>query len=180
MSNIEISFVCPITKHAGDVAAVHREFRDVIARTGRRAEFIYVLDGLCTGAEESIAAIDEDHFPVRVFRMAKGFGESTALQFGFEQARGSFILTIADPSLRSSKIKQANPVRRPTTPPTAFNTRTGHGSGFPRLGSGSKRLMERSDCSRSLGTLPVRCRRKKSDSSSRGRCRRLSGSRASG
>jgi len=96
MSNIEISFVCPITKHAGDVAAVHREFRDVIARTGRRAEFIYVLDGLCTGAEESIAAIDEDHFPVRVFRMAKGFGESTALQFGFEQARGSFILTIAD------------------------------------------------------------------------------------
>jgi len=93
---IEISIVCAVTRFAGDVAAVHREFREVVARSGRSAEFIYVFDGPWTGAEESVSRIEEDVFPVRVFRLATTFGEATAMQIGFEQAAGRYVLTIPD------------------------------------------------------------------------------------
>jgi glycosyltransferase involved in cell wall biosynthesis len=95
-SEVELSIVCPVTMYAGDLSAVHREFREVVARTGRSAEFIYVLDGPNDAALESISRIVEDEFPVWVLRMAKGFGEATALQIGFERARGRLILTIPD------------------------------------------------------------------------------------
>lgn len=93
---IEVSIICTVTRFAGDVAAVHREFRDVVARSGRSAEFIYVFDGPWTGAEGSVSRIEEQVFPVRVFRLAASFGEATAMQIGIEQARGRYVLTIPD------------------------------------------------------------------------------------
>jgi dolichol-phosphate mannosyltransferase len=83
-----------VSRDRGDLARVHSEFADAIARSGRRAEFIYVLDGPLADAEAAMARIHEDRFPVTVLRMAKGFGEATALQVGFNRARGRFVLTI--------------------------------------------------------------------------------------
>ena len=37
---VEISVICPVTRFAGDLADVHREFREVVAATGRGAEFL--------------------------------------------------------------------------------------------------------------------------------------------
>ena len=45
MSRVEISVVCPVGPHAGDLEAVHAEFSRAIAESGRTAEFIYVLEG---------------------------------------------------------------------------------------------------------------------------------------
>ena len=77
--DIEISVVCAPERWAGDLAAVHREFREQLLRTGRRAEFIYVLNGPSKSAEESLSRVEEDHFEVRVLRLAKGFDEAAAL-----------------------------------------------------------------------------------------------------
>jgi hypothetical protein len=95
-SAAEISVICPVTRYAGDLAEVHEEFRDVLARTGRSLEFIYVIDGIWTGAEGSLARIREERYPVRILRMARGFGEATALQVGIEEATGRHVLTIPD------------------------------------------------------------------------------------
>jgi dolichol-phosphate mannosyltransferase len=91
---IEVSVICPVGTFVGDLAAVHREFREILRGTGRRAEFLYVLGGRNERAERGLAAIDESLFPVRVFRMAKGFGEAAKLEFAFEQARGRYVLII--------------------------------------------------------------------------------------
>ena len=96
MSDVQISVVCPVTKHVTDLSAVHREFEAALAKDGRPVEFIYVLDGPWTGAEETMGGLRDAKVPVRVFTMAKGFGEATALQLGFERAQGRYILTIAD------------------------------------------------------------------------------------
>ncbi len=93
---IEISLVCPVGKHVTELESVHREFREVLESTGRTAEFVYVIDGPWTGAEPVLRKLRDDRFPIRVFTTAKGFGEATALQFGFERARGRLILTIPD------------------------------------------------------------------------------------
>ena len=94
--DIEISVVCAPEQWAGDLAAVHREFREQLLRTGRRAEFLYVLNGPRQSAEESLSRLEEDHFEVRVLRLARGFDEAAALQHAFDRARGRYVLTIPD------------------------------------------------------------------------------------
>ncbi|MDM7917275.1 MAG: glycosyltransferase [Candidatus Eisenbacteria bacterium] len=91
-----LSIVCVPSDYAGDLAQVHRDFRDVLARGSYTAEFLYVLDGPRPAAEKSLASLQESRFPVSVHRMAKGFGQSAALQYAFERAQGRFVLTIPD------------------------------------------------------------------------------------
>lgn len=92
---VEISVVCPVGRDGRDLEQVHREFREALASTNRTAEFIYVLDGHWPEHEAALRKIREDRFPTRVLRMAKGFGEATALQVGFERAAGSYVLTVS-------------------------------------------------------------------------------------
>jgi dolichol-phosphate mannosyltransferase len=94
---IDISVVCAPEEAAGDLAVVHAEFREQLLGTGRRVEFLYVLNGPnCNAAEESLSRIEEDRFEVNVLRMARGFDEAAALQHAFDQARGRYVLTIPD------------------------------------------------------------------------------------
>ena len=96
MSAVEISLVCPVGQHATDLLEIHAEFAEVLARSGRAAEFIYVLDGRRPAAWETLRSLEDLRFPVRILSMARGFGEATALQVGFERARGRYLLTIPD------------------------------------------------------------------------------------
>ena len=93
---IEISVVCAPEESVGDLAAVHAEIREQLIGSGRRAEFLYVLNGPQPRAEHSLSRIEENHFEVRVLRMARGFDEAAALQHAFDEARGRYVLTIPD------------------------------------------------------------------------------------
>jgi glycosyltransferase involved in cell wall biosynthesis len=92
----DVSVVCAVGPAPGDLRAVHRRFRQELAGCGQRAEFIYVVDARATDAVPLLSGLHEELFPVRVFRMARGFGESAALQHGFAQASGRFVVTIPD------------------------------------------------------------------------------------
>ncbi len=91
---VEISVVCAVGHGAGDLVSLHQEFREVLAREGRTAEFIYVLDGPRPAEADRLTQIRDELFAVRVLRMARGFGEATALQVGFARAVGTYVLTI--------------------------------------------------------------------------------------
>lgn len=92
----EITVVCAVGRHARELRRNHREFADVLAATGRDAEFVYVVDGNRQAATDELLAIDDPRFPVRILRMARGFGEATALQVGFLRATGRYVLTVPD------------------------------------------------------------------------------------
>ncbi len=93
---IDVSVVCSPGRYAGDLAAVHAAYREEISSSGRKAEFLYVLNGRDANAEASIARIDEPEFPVRILRMPRGYDEAAGLQYAFEHARGAYVLTIPD------------------------------------------------------------------------------------
>jgi glycosyltransferase involved in cell wall biosynthesis len=93
-SQVDLSVVCSIGPDVADLPNVHREFLRVLGATGRSLEFIYVLDRPQI-ADELLRAVDRS-VPVRVFRMARGFGESAKLQYAFDRARGRYVLTIPD------------------------------------------------------------------------------------
>lgn len=92
----EVSVVCSVGARAKDLPEVHRAFREVLSSSGRRVEFLYVFDGECPFDEAVLQDVRDDGLPIRIFRMARGFGESARLRFAFRHARGRLILTVPD------------------------------------------------------------------------------------
>jgi len=93
---LDLSLVCAPSRYAGDLVAIHKEFVDQVVRTGRSAEFVFVLNGRQPPVEEALRRLSSSAFPVRVIRMPRGYDEAAALQYAFEQARGSYVITIPD------------------------------------------------------------------------------------
>lgn len=96
VAEVDLSIVCVVGRLAGDMAAVHRETADVVTSLQRSAEFVYVFNGPHPEAEHALSRRDVGPIPVRVYRMAKGFGEASALDLGFSLARGKYVITIPD------------------------------------------------------------------------------------
>ncbi len=82
----ELSLVCRVGPRAGDLPAIHHEFRAILLETGRSAEFIYLLDGASKQTEAQVQSIQDGRFPVRLARMAKEFGEAAALRYAWAAA----------------------------------------------------------------------------------------------
>ncbi len=92
----DLSIVCVVGRLANDIGAVHRAYAEVVARSGRSAEFLYVLSGPRPDAEAALKSAEAGGDRTRVYRMAKGFGEAAGLEFAFARARGRFVITIPD------------------------------------------------------------------------------------
>jgi hypothetical protein len=93
---IDVSVVCAVGRNPADLRRLHREFRQVMERSGRSTEFLFVVTGARTAQIEALRGLDTGAMPTRIYRMAGGWGESTALQYAFEQSRGRYIVTVPD------------------------------------------------------------------------------------
>ena len=74
----EVSVVCPVTRQAGDISLVHREYSSILHAAGEKVEFLYVIDSSTTEVEHELSRLAQGSPDVQVFRMAKGFGEAAA------------------------------------------------------------------------------------------------------
>ena len=96
----ELSIVIPVFNEAPNLAALHREFSDVLAGTGRPYELILVDDGSTDGSFEQLRQIQAADSHVRVIQFRRNFGQTAAFAAGFAMARGSLIVT-ADADLQN-------------------------------------------------------------------------------
>jgi glycosyltransferase involved in cell wall biosynthesis len=96
----ELSIVIPVFNEAPNLEALHREFSDVLVRTGRTYELILVDDGSTDGSFELLAKIQAGDPNVRVVQFRRNFGQTAAFAAGFAMARGSLIIT-ADADLQN-------------------------------------------------------------------------------
>ena len=97
MNDVVISVIVPVGGKHGDLHAIHREFSAVFRKLGKPYEFIFVVDGGLDDTFESLKRLksEEDGERLRLVKLSKSFGESTALLVGFEKARGEYIFTVA-------------------------------------------------------------------------------------
>jgi glycosyltransferase involved in cell wall biosynthesis len=93
---IDVSVVCAVRPDTTDLAEMHAEIRRELAQTGRAIEFLYILPGRRAILDEQIARLEDPEGRIRVLRLARDFGEATALQVGFEHSRGKYVLTVPD------------------------------------------------------------------------------------
>jgi len=100
MNDVVISVIVPVGRKHGDLNAIHREFSAVFRKLGKPYEFIFVVDGGLNGTFESLKRLKSEGESgeagrLRLVKLSKPFGESTALLVGFEKARGEYIFTLA-------------------------------------------------------------------------------------
>jgi glycosyltransferase involved in cell wall biosynthesis len=92
----DVSVVVPVVERIGDLRQLYTEFSAELARLGRAAEFIFVVDDRLRGVlpvlRELQAAAEQE---IVIVLLGGRFGESAALTMGFERARGETIVTLA-------------------------------------------------------------------------------------
>jgi glycosyltransferase involved in cell wall biosynthesis len=94
MSEPHLSIVIPLFNEEESVAALHREVTGAAAGLGRSYEILYVDDGSDDETAARLAEIAAADPAVKVVRFRRNYGQTAAIQAGFDQARGEVIVTL--------------------------------------------------------------------------------------
>ena len=90
----KISVIVPVSERYDDIRTLYHEYKHGLASTGHKYEFIYVLDGDFPDVLKQLKLLSEQNEPIKIIKLAKCFGEATALTAGFENSSGDVILTL--------------------------------------------------------------------------------------
>lgn len=89
----ELSVVVPLLNEEANAAELVRQVREALDGF-RRWELILVDDGSTDRTPEIIQALALDDPRIRPVLLARRYGQSTAMQAGFDQARGEVVVTL--------------------------------------------------------------------------------------
>jgi glycosyltransferase involved in cell wall biosynthesis len=87
-----ISVIIPAFNEEGNIGRVVERIEEGLAATGRPGEAVFVDDGSSDRTWERIEAERMRHLWIRAFRHRRNFGLSEALNTGFRNIRGDYIL----------------------------------------------------------------------------------------
>ncbi|HSY04846.1 MAG TPA: glycosyltransferase [Steroidobacteraceae bacterium] len=93
-ADIVISVVVPVgTRHA-EITGLYRDYQSGLQKLALSYEFIFVLDGRYPDVSAALEELQRRGEPVTAVSLTRSFGEATALMAGFEEARGSIVMTL--------------------------------------------------------------------------------------
>jgi glycosyltransferase involved in cell wall biosynthesis len=95
MSNtVEISVIIPVSERFDKVRDLYDAYKRGLDESGYSYEIIYVLDGEKPDYFEQLVMMQKEGNRLRIIKLAKCFGEATALAAGFEHSYGEIIVTL--------------------------------------------------------------------------------------
>ena len=91
---VDLSVVIPIFDERDNLSLLHQRLTEVLSGLDRTYELIFVDDGSTDGSVRICRelALADDH--IVIVELRRHFGKATALQAGFEMARGDVIITM--------------------------------------------------------------------------------------
>lgn len=89
-----LSVVIPLKNEEENLMVLHERLSAALKQMGDPYEIFYVDDGSDDGSFEVLRAIHEADSRVSVIRLRKNFGQSAALQAGFNEASGDVVITM--------------------------------------------------------------------------------------
>jgi len=90
----ELSVIVPVVERYDDVAELYRAYKKGLEDSGKSYEFIYVIDGDFGEVMEVLKRLIAEGEKIKVIKLARWFGEATALTIGIQHSSGSSILTL--------------------------------------------------------------------------------------
>jgi glycosyltransferase involved in cell wall biosynthesis len=89
-----ISIVVPVLNEIGSLPQLHQELTSVLGRLQRSYEIIIIDDGSTDGSQALVQKLMQTDPHLILVQMRRRFGKATALQAGFELARGEIVFTL--------------------------------------------------------------------------------------
>ena len=93
-TSVRVSAIVVFGERQDDTASIIRDYWRALEEHGGSFEFICVLDGRRERALAALETLRSEGLNLRIVRLAKAFGEATALMSGFDVSSGSLILTL--------------------------------------------------------------------------------------
>lgn len=104
-SSIDVSVVIPLFNEEDSLVELHGELTEVLSRTDKSYEIIFVDDGSTDTSFDVLNQCFENDDHVEVIKFRRNFGKAAALQAGIDIALGKLIFTMdADLQDRPSEI----------------------------------------------------------------------------
>lgn len=94
MKDGRVSVIIPVGERYDDVIELYEAYTTALRETGRSFEFVYVLDGRLDPAFAQLRELQKRGERLKIIKLAKPFGEATALTAGFENSTGEIVLTL--------------------------------------------------------------------------------------
>ena len=91
---MDVSIVIPLYNEEESVDALYREVTTAAEGLGREYELILVDDGSRDGTSDKLRVICDSDPRVKVVRFRRNYGQTAALQAGFDHARGHVVITL--------------------------------------------------------------------------------------
>ncbi len=101
---LEVSVVIPVYNEAENLKELVDRVAKALGPTGRSFELILVDDGSSDGSVEILRSLAATHPWLHPFMLIRNYGQSTALQAGFDHALGEFIVTL-DGDLQNDPVE---------------------------------------------------------------------------
>jgi len=101
---LAVSVVIPVYNEADNLRELVERVGAALAPTGRSFELILVDDGSADGSAEILRSLAATHPWLRPFVLIRNYGQSTALQAGFDHSMGEFVVTL-DGDLQNDPIE---------------------------------------------------------------------------
>lgn len=92
--SIVLSVIVPVVERYDDVAELYRIYKKGVEDSGKSYEIIYVIDGDIGEVMLVLKRLIADGEKIKIIKLARQFGEATALTIGIRQSSGSLILTL--------------------------------------------------------------------------------------
>ncbi|KUK16864.1 glycosyltransferase family 2 protein [Thermococcus sibiricus] len=92
--DLDLSVVIPVFNEEENLLELYGKLKEVLERTGRSYEIIFVDDGSTDRSLEILKSIHEIDRRVKVIRFRKNFGQTAVLSAGFDHAKGKIIVTM--------------------------------------------------------------------------------------
>jgi glycosyltransferase involved in cell wall biosynthesis len=92
--SVDVSVVIPVYNEVDNLPDLVARVEAALAPTGRSFELICTDDGSRDGSDRALARLAADTPWLRPVYLARNYGQSSALQAGFDRARGRYIVTL--------------------------------------------------------------------------------------
>jgi len=89
-----ISIVVPVFNEEECLAILYKELICVTPQLDKSYEIIFVDDGSTDGSLQILKKFEKENSHIRIFSFRKNQGKAEALTFGFQKAKGDYIITL--------------------------------------------------------------------------------------
>ncbi|MGB6340200.1 MAG: glycosyltransferase family 2 protein [Candidatus Aminicenantaceae bacterium] len=92
--NLQISIVVPFYNEEDNIEELYEQLTRVLKGLGVSYELIFIDDGSTDRSHDILIKVFESDKTVKFIRLRKNFGQTAALQAGFDHAKGEVIITM--------------------------------------------------------------------------------------